>query len=373
MSSADAIVIGAGIYGLYSALLLGKKKKTVYVLEMDEGPMLRATKINQARVHQGYHYPRSLYTAARSAGYFERFLKDYSFCINKEFRKVYGISSNFSMTDGGQFAKFARAASIPYEEVDPNAYFKEGMCEAAFLTREYTYDVSILRDHFMAEIAEYQNIKVLYNTTVTGIRKDGSLYTVASHDKEYSAPVLVNTGYASVNQIMAMAELPLYRIKYELCEIILCRAEGRLKDLGITVMDGPFFSIMPYGNTGYHSLTSVTFTPHESCHKELPDFSCMKLSEKCSPACLYNCNDCEFKPHSSDAYMSKLARKYMLDDLCFERTECLFSVKPILEASEVDDSRPTLVNKASNEPVFISVLSGKINTIYDLDSILSEV
>ena len=27
-------------------------------------------------------------------------------------------------------------------------------------------------------------------------------------------------------------------------------------------MDGPFFSIMPFGETGLHSLTSVTFTPH---------------------------------------------------------------------------------------------------------------
>ena len=35
-----------------------------------------------------------------------------------------------------------------------------------------------------------------------------------------------------------------------------------LKNIGITVMDGPFFSIMPFGQTGLHSLTSVTFTPH---------------------------------------------------------------------------------------------------------------
>ena len=50
------------------------------------------------------------------------------------------------------------------------------------------------------------------------------------------------------------------------CEIILCTVDERLKNTGITVMDGPFFSLMPFGQTGLHSLTSVTFTPHETSY-----------------------------------------------------------------------------------------------------------
>ena len=61
----------------------------------------------------------------------------------------------------------------------------------------------------------------------------------------------------------------------------------------------------------------------------------------------------------------------MNDDLQFEYTGSLFSMKPILKASEVDDSRPTVVKVHSNEPYFVSVLSGKINTVYDLDDILT--
>jgi hypothetical protein len=45
-------------------------------------------------------------------------------------------------------------------------------------------------------------------------------------------------------------------------------------------------------------------------------------------------------------------------------------MKPILKASEVDDSRPTVVRKVSEKPTFVSVLSGKINTVYDLDEVL---
>ena len=49
----------------------------------------------------------------------------------------------------------------------------------------------------------------------------------------------------------------------------------------------------------------------------------------------------------------------------------LFSMKPILKASEIDDSRPTVVRTFSDSPRFVSVLSGKINTVYDLDEVLS--
>ena len=69
--------------------------------------------------------------------------------------------------------------------------------------------------------------------------------------------------------------------------------------------------------------------------------------------------------------MSSLARKYMRDDLNFEFNHTLYSMKPILLASEIDDSRPTVIRQFSNEPTFVSVLSGKINTVYDLDNVLS--
>ena len=82
---------------------------------------------------------------------------------------------------------------------------------------------------------------------------------------EYETSFVLNATYASVNQIIQKlegVEKENFNIKYELCEIILCEPSDKLRGIGFTVMDGPFFSIMPFGKTGYHSLTSVTFTPH---------------------------------------------------------------------------------------------------------------
>ena len=50
----DKIIIGAGLYGLYSALFCLRRGESVLVLECDEKPFSRATYINQARVHGGY-------------------------------------------------------------------------------------------------------------------------------------------------------------------------------------------------------------------------------------------------------------------------------------------------------------------------------
>ncbi len=77
---------------------------------------------------------------------------------------------------------------------------------------------------------------------------------------------MLNSTYAGINQILEMAGFEKFKTKYELCEIILCRANNKLRNIGFTVMDGPFFSIMPFGKTGLHSLTSVTFTPHATSY-----------------------------------------------------------------------------------------------------------
>ena len=292
----DKIILGAGLYGLYAAQKCGAAGQRVLVLERDPAPFMRATYINQARVHMGYHYPRSYSTAIKSAHYFERFCNDYGFCLHTEFDQVYATSAHFSWTNAAEFRRFCAAAGIRCDDVAPERYFNPGLCDGAFLTTEYTY---------------------------------------------------------------------------EKCEIILCTVDKSLKNTGITVMDGPFFSLMPFGRTGLHSLTSVTFTPHETSYDSVATFPCQQeCGGVCKPGSLYNCNECPAKPQSAWPYMSQLARKYLKEEYGFAYHSSLFSMKPILKASEIDDSRPTVVRVMNDEPKLVSVLSGKINTVYDLDEVL---
>lgn len=369
----DKVIIGAGLYGLYSALFCCERGQKVVVLECDSTPFKRATFINQARVHQGYHYPRSISTAMKSAGYFERFNRNYDFCINREFDQIYATSSKYSWSNGKQFKEFCRAANIPCEELHPGNYFKSGMCDGVFRTREYTYDAMILRDYFLDKLKEYHNlVKIEYGVRINGIDRNNNSYIIHTDNMGvYVSRFVLNATYAGTNQILDMVGFDKFGIKYELCEIILCKVNDKLRNIGFTVMDGPFFSIMPFGKTGYHSLTSVTFTPHTTSYDEVPTFPCQEKSNGfCSKFRLGNCNDCPTKPETAFSYMSNLAKKYMLDDYKFVYNQSLYSMKPILMSSEVDDSRPTVIRKYSSNPTFVGVLSGKINTVYDLDEVL---
>lgn len=374
----DKIIIGAGLYGLYAAEYSSKKGEKVLVLEYDKEPFSRATYINQARVHMGYHYPRSLTTAIKSAGYFKRFVEDFGFCIHDKFEQIYATSDQFSWTNAKQFIEFCKAADIRCDELAPDRYFKKGMCDGAFLTEEYTYDAKILGAYYMDKLSERKNAEFVYEARIKRIVKTVDEYIVIMEDGiEYCAPFVLNATYASVNQILGKLEgidRENFNIKYELCEIILCEPSDKLRDIGFTVMDGPFFSIMPFGKTGLHSLTSVTFTPHVTSYDTLPTFSCQKGLEaeqySCRPQSLGNCSICPHKPETAWRYMSHLASKYMKEEYGYTYKESLYSMKPILKSSEVDDSRPTAIKVLSEGPTFISVLSGKINTVYDLDEYL---
>lgn len=367
----DKIIIGAGLYGLYAALKCGEAGQTVLVLERDDGAFRRATYINQARVHMGYHYPRSFSTAIKSAHYFDRFCEDYGFSNLTEFDQVYATSTNFSWTNAAEFRRFCNAAKIRCDDIAPEKFFNPGLCDGAYLTTEYTYDAQILKEWFLKQLEKLLNVEIAYSHKVEEIKKTGNVWSVKSGDILAETPYILNATYAGINDVHRLVGLEPFKIKYELCEIILCNVSDKLKNTGITVMDGPFFSLMPFGKTGYHSLTSVTFTPHETSYDSVATFPCQKRSNgRCLPGSLYNCDDCPAKPESAWPYMSQLARKYLRSEYEFSYVKSLFSMKPILKASEIDDSRPTVVRQYCDAPKFVSVLSGKINTVYDLDEVL---
>lgn len=369
----DIIIIGAGLYGLYAALFCAKRGDKVLVLEHDPEAFSRATYINQARVHMGYHYPRSYTTAKKSADYYDRFIEDYDFCIHSKFDKIYAISKNFSWTNAAQFKKFCTDTDILCKPINIDAFFKEEFCEGAYLSKECTYDALALKKYFLDEISKFQNVEIQYNTHITQVEKSADFYSLkTNHNIEYKSSFVLNTTYASVNQVLRLFGQEPLKIKYELCEVILCKVSDNLKNVGVTMMDGPFFSLMPFGQSGYHSLTAVNYTPHKTCHSFFPEFDCQKQSNNtCSVSKLGNCNTCVAKPKSSWPFMLALAKKYLNEDITIEYVESLYSIKPILQESEIDDSRPTVIKEFSKKPKLVSVLSGKINTVYDLDLILS--
>lgn len=367
----DYVIFGAGIYGLYAAHLLAKRDLNIAVIEIDDKPLQRASYINQARVHNGYHYPRSVSTASKSAHYYERFVRDFSFAINDRFKKIYAISANDSLTNAEQFMNFCDYVDIPAIEVNSRGYFNQGTVEATFETLEYSYDANIIRDWYMNELEKFKNVQTYFNKVLDTVSEDNNQYILNFSDGTmHTASNILNATYASINQILRKFDFELFTTKYEICEVIMTEVTSNIKDIGITVMDGPFFSLMPFGESGYHSLTSVGHTPHESSFSALPELSCQQYNLDCTPNQLSNCNTCSARPDSAWTRMHQLAKKYLIPDIQIHQRKSLYAVKALISASELDDSRPTVIKEFSESPRFLSVFSGKFNTIYDLEEVL---
>jgi hypothetical protein len=370
----DFVIFGGGIFGLYAANLLGQKGLNVCVVELSDHVFGRASCINQARVHQGYHYPRSLSTAKTSAQYFNRFVKDFGAAINNKFNKIYAISNRSSYTSNRQFLKFCEFCHIPAKSIDPSLYFNPKTVEGAYETEEFAFDPNLVKEILLDKNKKFKNITYLFNEQLINVQEEKPCYSLEfSSGLRIKTQGVFNCTYASVNQILDLFGFDLFDIKYEICEVALCRVNSSLQNLGITMMDGPFFSIMPYGKNVLHTLTAVEFTPRKTSADQLPHFACQESIPDCTPNLLQNCNLCPAKPKSAYRDMWQMALKYLKPEFQINYESSLFAIKPILKISEMDDSRPTIVQTYSESPKFITVLSGKANAIYELEQITNAI
>ena len=101
-------VVGGGWFGLYIGAWLAERGHRVTIFEKSDRLMGRASYNNQARVHNGYHYPRSVLTALRSHASFPRFVREFSECIYADFEKYYCIGRHLGKVTARQFYTFCR-------------------------------------------------------------------------------------------------------------------------------------------------------------------------------------------------------------------------------------------------------------------------
>ena len=92
MHEVDAVVIGGGFFGCCLARYLRAGMDRVLLVEAGRELMGRASRVNQARVHAGFHYPRSFRTAVRSHQLMRRFEADFGGAVVDGFEMAYAIA-----------------------------------------------------------------------------------------------------------------------------------------------------------------------------------------------------------------------------------------------------------------------------------------
>lgn len=351
----DLVIIGGGFYGVSIALHLKKYFSKIAIIEAESDLFTRASYNNQARIHNGYHYPRSPITALRSHVNFQRFLADYATAIDGSFQKLYVIAKQNSKVTSLQFYNFMKNIGAPIQEgtESDRVYFNEEMIDAVFRVTEVAFNAGILRDMLKQKLNQ-KNIAVFYNQRVETIaERTTHLELGLNSGKKVRAKTVFNCTYADINTLLQRMDLPLLPLKYELTEMALVSVPKQLQNLGITVMDGPFFSLMPFPHRGLHSLSHVRYTPHQTWNSEEAGLAYQTLLKN--------------PPASKFLYMQKDAQKYLPAVGRVKQLDSLFEIKTVLMANEQDDGRPILFRKDyGGLKNFYVVMGGKIDNIYDI-------
>ena len=257
------------------------------------------------------------------------------------------------------------------DEIPKEKYFNKNTIDKAFLTKEYSFDAKRIGDKLYKKLIEL-NCEIKFNKKIIRIENNNNEYTIELESGEkYTTTFILNASYAGINKIHDFLGFEYLPIKYEFCEVILCEVSDNIKNVGLTVMDGPFFSLMPFGLTGYHSITTVSRTPHFTSYDAVSPYDCAgEEAEQQNKEHSKGCIHCGIYPETSFNEMVQIAKKYLREDIDIKYVKSLYTIKPIMVASEIDDSRPTIIKQYSKNPDFYTIFSGKINTMYDLDEIL---
>lgn len=358
------IVIGGGFFGLYLAEHLSLRGGQVRVFEKENSLMTHASYNNQARVHNGYHYPRSVLTALRSRISFPRFVKEFHNCIYSDFDKYYMIGRPLGKVTADQFYQFCKRIGAEIETA-PNKITKlvnPRHIEAVYAAKEFAFDADMLRCLMLERLDGKVDIS-LGTEALKVIRGDDGRLEVWCRVNDgsvnvFSADHVFNCTYSRINTLNMTSGLEIIPLKHEMTEMCLVNVPEVLKSVGITVMCGPFFSVMPFPSIKHkgsvvHSFSHVRYTPHYEWYDK---------AENCVDAHIKLKND---ERHSSWSYILHDATRYLpcLKDCIY--LDSLWEVKTVLPRSEVNDSRPILCQFNHGLKGFHCLMGGKIDNVYD--------
>ena len=321
------LVIGAGLFGCCISIELAKVGIDVTLVEKELDIMMGASKHNHNRIHFGFHYPRSKETARQSLDGLVLFLMRFKDSIVSDFPNYYFIEKNSKVTPK-QYLSFCDEVGIEYDIAYPKKQLVNTHdIELSLKVLEPIYDYNIVKNNLKQYLSKLK-IKQKFNCNVAEENLD-----------EYD--FIVNSSYSGINEINRLLKIPLIRTKLQ--DVIIPIFESKQERVGLTIMDGPYCSIMPKGFDKnkfllyhvVHSVASQTIDGNLSADYDIED----QIDR------IYNESE-KYYPFLKNTTRSG-----------FWRTP---RVLPIND----NDQRLSELYYNKNYPKVVSVLSGKVSTCW---------
>ena len=331
------LIKGAGWYGCHIGLALLDAGHEVSIHESRRDIFLGASGNNPARLHSGFHYPRSSLTQESCMENQDKFMRAYGQLTHEVKDNIYAIAEHESLLDFGTYKKCIQKTAA-WVEVNPS---RCGL-------RNVEGAVSVQERHIVIEKA-----REFFNE---------NLITNLMFGPEHPARNLETEGYYDWTidcTFSQSAATPAKAIdRYEPCLTVLLKTGT---DMAITIMDGPFPSLYPWNEElGLCSLTSALYTPLSKFCKSYSE--AQEILSRTSLAKLMVQAKSMFRQMAY--YYPEL---FNIDEILVQNLKTSIRAMP----SSAADAR--LCRVVKTDPKSLVVLAGKIDAIFHAEQQVKEL
>lgn len=350
INAINVAVIGCGIFGAEIALKAKSYGLSVAVYEAKSDILSGASANNQNRLHLGFHYPRDLETGKQSIRGFSAFKQKYAESIQEGFLNAYFVANRGSLTSPADFLKFCELLGAAYRPISPGAFpVAVQNADTGILCEEVVYDCGILREliwqHLRAE-----HIDVVLGERAVRIAKTGDYYRIdLQSGEQVFADVVINASYGDINRLTAQLGHEVTERLFEYTAVPIISLD--MPKVGITIMDGPFMTVLPYGKSDNFLLYNVEHTLVEK-----------GVSSQMDPSWLMP-ETGPFTRVDKVRYFEKMIELCKTFVPALERATMagfLEGPRMVLARKEDSDARPSIVT-GYDENSYFTVFAGKID------------
>ncbi len=338
-------VLGGGIFGASCAIELAGDCD-VTLIERHAELLTEASYLNQWRHHSGFHYPRSLQTVQEIQTAREDFDSVYDGAIAQDVPSFYCISVHGREITRERYLAFCSENRLVFTlDTPPPGLLDQSQIALCIKTDEAVFSYHKLRELVKMQLSRNRNIRIEMDTEVTQAKivRDGSkVLTLRSGTRERREryDYVVNATYSNNNLLAKWFRFPVRPLRFDLCEMLVL--ELPLPKVAVTILDGPFTSLVSTGEEGTFILSQM----HESILKSrVPRDG---LPPAWGP------------PESNRERMIQQAARYLPIVREAKILESRFSTRAVAAFSQDFDGRPTTVT--GHGFGCWSVLGGKIAT-----------
>lgn len=322
-------VVGGGIFGCAIAIELAQSGVMVDLFEVRSDILGGATARCQARLHRGYHYPRSDETAAAAREGFDEFLARWPEVVEHAPGKHFYAIAHGSKTSPGDYLSFCERMWLGYTvTTHPMVYNARLLIQVG----EAMINADILRRLLWRDLGR-AGVTVHLDVRLDGWPGQGFDRVVwATYGQPWPIP-----------------------LRYEICELAIVEL-GRYANESIVVLDGEYVSLDPW-RRGLYALYDVKHSVHHANVGSAPEIPDEYAELIARPGLLRSdLTKHELMLESAGRFLRGLDPGGRGVSIYHGS---MYSVRAVLPDVDATDTRPTLIDVRGDQ---ISVLSGKICT-----------